>query len=107
MTTYDKQKTSSETRLLSSFRNACRIVEQFEQDLQTLNITIKPGSELEHICAFIMDFDSQRLATSEINQNSDIRPLWRRGVGLLSLLELLNHARSRNQLLIFEPHLRI
>jgi len=103
----DSQPSNAERHQFTTFADARRIVEQFEDDLRSLGITISNGSELELICAYVMDLESQKNGESTVTVNSDVRPLWRRAVGLMSLLDMLNHARQRNQLSVFAPHLRI
>lgn len=83
------------------------MVEQFEGDLSTIGISIAQGSDLELICLHILDLESKRQGKSYYDIEEDIRPLWRRAVGLVSLLQLLGYARIHKKLSIFKPHLRI
>jgi hypothetical protein len=100
-----QQRKQHQRRKSVSFSEAREVIEQFERDLLSVGISIKPGSELESICLYIMDLDSQRKGESAVEMTSDIRPMWQRAVGLISLLDMLNHARRNNYLSVFAPHL--
>lgn len=96
-----------DSRCFTSFVEAEAIVYQFEQDLASLGISVANGSELEIICLNIMDLESKRQGRSTVDLEYDCRPIWRRTVGLVDLLRLLNHARDVGKLSLFEPHLRL
>ena len=96
-----------DSRCFTSFVQAEAIVYQFEEDLASLGMSVENGSELEIICLNIMDLESKRQGRSMVDLKDDCRPIWRRTVGLVDLLRLLNHARDVGKLSLFEPHLRL
>lgn len=101
------QGNAYDSRCLTSFVKADEMVNQFEKDLATLGIKVANGSDLETICLNIMDLEPKRQGLSNIDLQSDSRPLWRRMIGHIDLLRLLKYAAGIGKLHLFEPHLRL
>lgn len=94
-------------RDVTTFVEAGQLVERFENILRRYGLSIKPRSDLETACLIIMDLEKRRRGESPIDPMEDIRPPWRKAVGLIEMFKLLIKAEEKANLKRFLPHLHL
>lgn len=92
-------------RDLTSFDRGGTLVGEFEAALGTYGIEIDPQSALADICLEVLELENRRLRRTRSDPKMDVRPLFRRGGGLIEFLKLFLRAHSMGRGAPFIPHL--
>ena len=95
-------------RELTSFSDAGRFAEQFEEVLRgSYGIAIKKGSDLEAVSLDLMFLEDFRLGKGRPDPTTDVRPILGRAAGWLEFVQLLLRAHQEKKLAVFVPHLQL
>jgi hypothetical protein len=92
---------------LIPFLDARAEVHKFEKVLGTYGIRIKPGSDLELVAIIISELEDIRCGRTVVDANQDPRPTFRKAIGLLEFVAMLNRQHAVSGLASFVGHLQL
>jgi hypothetical protein len=90
---------------LITFIDARREIEKFEKTLAEYQIRIATASDLELVAIIISEMEDVRTGRTPYNRDEDPRPTYRKAVGLLEFVTMLNSQHTRSGLGPFVAHL--
>lgn len=89
------------------FREARAEVQKFEEILASYEIRVRPGSDLERVGIIISELEDMRAGRSAVDLTQDPRPVFRKAVGLLEFIAMLNRQHAIGGLDPFVEHLEL
>jgi hypothetical protein len=92
---------------LVPFADARSEVHKFETALKSYGIDIESGSDLELIAIVLSELEDMRAGRTKVDSNEDPRPTFRKAVGLLEFIVILNRQHDAGGLHSFVDHLQL